>query len=99
MGGRDVSRGRGPDAGRRREPDQYLAERIRETLAEDPRVGELYVGVTIAGDEIFLAGSVATEDRQRAMEEVVREVAPDHRVHNQTTVNPRSEPPEAEKLP
>jgi osmotically-inducible protein OsmY len=82
-----------------REPDQYLMERIREALAEDSRVGELYVTVTIAGDRIFLNGAVATEERQRAMEEVVKELVPDLTVCNQTTVNPRTEPSEVEKLP
>ena len=82
-----------------REPDQYVAERVREALAEDPRVGELYVEVTISGDTIFLSGAVATEARQQAMDAVVGEVCPEYRVCNQTTVNPKSEPSEVERLP
>jgi len=81
-----------------REPDQYLIERVREALAEDPRVGELYVQVTIAGGKVFLAGSVATAERQRAISDLVQELLPDHEIHNLTTVSSLSDPEDTEDL-
>lgn len=81
-----------------REPDQYLIERVREALAEDPRVGELYVQVTIAGGKVFLAGSVATAERQKAISDLVQELLPDYEINNLTTVSSLSDPEETEDL-
>jgi osmotically-inducible protein OsmY len=80
------------------EPDQYLIERVREALAEDPRVGELYVQVSVAAGKVFLSGTVATEERKAAMSELVRELLPDHEVHNLATVSSLTEPLETEQI-
>jgi enamine deaminase RidA (YjgF/YER057c/UK114 family) len=80
------------------EPDQYLIERVREALAEDPRVGELYVQVTVAGGKVFLSGAVATPERKAAMSEVVAELLPDHQIHNLATISSLSEPEDEERL-
>jgi osmotically-inducible protein OsmY len=80
------------------EPDPYLIERVREALAEDPRVGELYVQVTMAGGKVFISGTVATEDRKIAMTELVRELLPEHEVHNLATVSSLTEPVETEQI-
>lgn len=80
------------------EPDQYLIERVREALAEDPRVGELYVQVTVAAGKVFLSGNVATPERKAAMSEVVAELLPDHKIHNLATVSSLPEPEETERL-
>lgn len=80
------------------EPDQYLIERVREALAEDPRVGELYVQVTVAGGKVFLSGTVATPERKAAMSEVVAELLPGHQIHNLATVSSLPDPEEAERL-
>jgi osmotically-inducible protein OsmY len=80
------------------EPDQYLIERVREALAEDPRVGELYVQVTVAAGKVFLSGTVATQERKAAMSDLVRELLPDHEVHNLATVSSLSEPVDAEQI-
>jgi hypothetical protein len=82
----------------RSEPEEYVAQRVREALAEDPRVGELYVRISLAGDRIFITGMVPTEDRRRAITEVVAELCPGYEIANQTTVNPISEPPPAERI-
>ena len=66
--------------------DHYLTERIREALASDHRVGELDVQVAISGNKVFLTGTVATDERRRAMSELVEELAPGHEVHNQTVL-------------
>lgn len=80
------------------EPDQYVIERVREALAEDPRVGELYVQVTVAAGKVFLSGDVATAERKQAMTEVVRELLPDHEVQNLATVSSLSAPGEVEQV-
>jgi osmotically-inducible protein OsmY len=73
---------------RSHELDEYLAERIRQAFATDPRVSELELQVTLAGPSVFVSGTVSTSERQRAVTEVVREIAPDREVHNQTRVVP-----------
>jgi osmotically-inducible protein OsmY len=80
------------------EPDQYLIERVREALAGDPRVGELYVQVSIVAGKVFLSGTVATAERKSAMSDLVRELLPDHEVHNQATVSSLTEPPDTEEI-
>jgi osmotically-inducible protein OsmY len=68
------------------EAPHYLIQRIREALAHDPRLGELELGVNLRAGQVYVTGSVHTEHRRAAVFEVVREVAPDLRVHNQVTV-------------
>ena len=80
------------------EPPQYVAERIRNALAGDPRVGELDVHVRIAGDKVFLTGSVGTEERRAAVTEVVQGLLPDCRVFNETDVHDPVESSARERL-
>jgi osmotically-inducible protein OsmY len=76
----------------------YLAEHIRDALARDERVGELGVEVTLTPAGVFLTGEVASEQRQDAVADVAREVAPGQEIHNQTTVMQYPEPSEVERL-
>ena len=76
----------------------YLAEHIRDALARDERVGELGVEVTLTPAGVFLTGEVASPQRQDAISEVAREVAPEQDIHNQTTVMQYPEPGEEEQL-
>ena len=78
---------------------EYLIGRIQQALATDPRTGELELDVRIAGGRLFLTGAVATRERCAAVEEVVREVAPDLDVANQLTVSAEAEPGPEEALP
>jgi len=68
------------------EPKQYVIERVHRALAEDPRVGELNVDVTLAGGRVFLMGDVPTQERKDAISDLVGELLPDHEVCNETTV-------------
>jgi osmotically-inducible protein OsmY len=70
------------------EAPHYLIQRIREALAHDPRLGELELGVNVRAGQVFVTGTVHTDERRRAVSQVVREVAPDAEVHNQVTVVP-----------
>ena len=78
--------------------DEYLVERIREAIASDPRVNELELQVTVAGEKVFVSGTVATAERRDAIGEVLAAVAPNHEIHNETSVIPLSPEPEVEEL-
>lgn len=81
------------------EAPEYLIGRIHQALATDHRTGELELDVRLAGGRIFLTGGVATDERRGAVEEVVREVAPDMEVVNELTVTDEAPPGEGERLP
>lgn len=78
------------------DPPQYVAERIRAALAADPRVAELGIAVKIVGNRVQLAGAVATRDRRQLVEEIVRQLMPEHEVQNDVQVQPpaATAPPE-----
>jgi hypothetical protein len=80
------------------EPKHYLIGRVREALATDPRVNELTIQVTVAGDKIFLTGTVATAERRDAISAVVEELLPEYEIHNETTVQSYQAAPEPETL-
>jgi osmotically-inducible protein OsmY len=80
------------------EPKSYVVAHVREALARDKRANELNVDVTVTGKRVFLTGEVATDERRRAITEVVRELLPDYDVHNETSVAHVAEPAEPEEL-
>ena len=73
------------------DPPHYLIQRVREALAHDPRVGELELRVKMVGEKVFVTGTVPTDERRRAVADVVREVLPEVEVHNETTVTVMTE--------
>ncbi len=79
--------------------DEYLAQRLRDALADDPRVGELGIGVTVVDGHVYLSGEVATHERQQAVAAVAAEVLPDHEVHNGVEMTSWSEADGMEMLP
>ena len=68
------------------EPYQYLAARIHDAIAADPRVNMLDVEVRVVGQKVFVRGQVPTQDRRDAIADVARELAPDHEIHNEVDV-------------
>ncbi len=74
------------------EPDDYVIGRVQQALAHDPRVNELDVTVTIKGGKLFLTGTVTTEERCRAITEIVCRECPDLDVHNEVAVVSLREP-------
>ena len=80
------------------DPPQYVAERIRSALAADPRVAELGIAVKIVGNRVQLGGAVATRDRRLLVEEIVRQLMPEHEVQNEIQVQEPVETPRAERL-
>ena len=82
----------------RTEPPQYVAERIRDVLRKDPRVGELDVQVRITGSRVFVNGNVATAERQRAITEIVEGLIPAVKVCNETSIQNAPETEDLERL-
>ena len=96
----DVAVGRAPAAPATgpNVPKHYVVSRVREVLAADDRVNELNVNVTVAGRKVVLTGNVSSPERREAITVVVRELLPDHEVHNHTTCVRIEEPTEAETV-
>lgn len=67
-------------------PDDYLAARIEEAIAADPRVSELHVRVGLRGDRVYLTGTVTTEQRRHLVSEIARDLASGREICNETTV-------------
>ena len=82
------------------EPPQYVAEHVRDWLADDDRLAALDIRVRILGDKVFLTGTVATEARRAVVTDVVAAHLPDHDIHNEIAVVECSEvsPTEVETL-
>jgi osmotically-inducible protein OsmY len=80
------------------EQAEYVVARIQDALATDPRTGELELDVRIAGGGVFLAGAVATKERRKAVEQVVREMVPDLDVHNELSVTEDQGPGPSERV-
>lgn len=79
--------------------EEYLAQHLRDALAEDPRVGELGIVVSVVDGHVYLSGEVATTERRRAIAAVTAEVLPDHQVHNGVGVTSWSPAEGMEALP
>ncbi|MDP8955725.1 MAG: BON domain-containing protein [Actinomycetota bacterium] len=82
----------------RTEPLQYVAERVRDALRKDPRVGELDVWVRITGNRVFVNGNVATAERREAISEIVEDLLPGVEVCNETSVQNVPETEDQETL-
>lgn len=79
--------------------DPYLAEHVREALAQDPRVGELDVGVAIDGERVVLRGRLPSPASQAAAAEIARRFVPGHLIVDETIVADFPESTEAEHIP
>lgn len=66
--------------------EDYTAAHVQEELARDARVNEPELEVKVVGGRVFVTGTVPTEERQRAVTDVVHECCPDLEVENRTTV-------------
>lgn len=74
-------------------------EETRRALAEDPRLGQLDVCITLRGRRALLTGHVVTRDRQDLVATVVAEHLPGYEIDNATTIleNLPEPPPTAEE--
>jgi hypothetical protein len=81
------------------EEREHVAARLREALATDPRVGEIELELEVGPSDVRVRGTVPTEERRRAVAEVLGEVAPDLRLRNEVTIASHREPPTEEAVP
>ena len=77
---------------------QYVVGHIRERLAQDDRTAELAVDVRVRGDDVYLSGPVSDERQRLMVCQVVAEVAPGARVHDELQPVPAGEPTGLEEL-
>jgi osmotically-inducible protein OsmY len=80
------------------EPQEYLVQRIQDTLATDPRARELGIDVHVAGDRVVLTGTAATPGQRESIAEVVGELADGYEVVNEMTVLSADEDGNVEEL-
>lgn len=81
------------------EPSRHLVAKIREALAEDPRTNVLDVQVMVSSGKVFLMGTVACDERRRAVVEVAGELLPpSFQLVNELWIETVSEPTEHERL-
>ena len=78
--------------------DAYVPGHLLQTLVSDERVGEQDLQVEVVGHRIVITGTVASEERRRAVETVAREQLPGWDVRNQVDVVHRQGPVEREEL-
>jgi hypothetical protein len=63
-----------------------LTEETRRALADDPRLGQLDVCISLRGHRALLTGHVVTRDRQELVAAVVAEHLPGYEIDNATTI-------------
>ena len=68
------------------EPARYLAQKLRDALADDARTGELGLDVTLVSERLVVRGVVGSEARRAAILDVAHEVVPEVEVVNETQV-------------
>lgn len=78
--------------------DTYLAAKVREALNQSNRTGNLGIDVIVQDGQILLRGHIETEEQHKGTLEVIREVAPRHRVEDQLIVADWKAPTEVEAL-
>ena len=78
--------------------NRYEQERIRQSLATDPRVGEPELSVEIVAGRVLVTGSVPSPTVREAVDEVVGEVAPGMPVDNRVEVARRDAPTGEESI-
>ena len=69
-----------------RPPKQYVVERVRNLLAQDPRVGELDIHVKVLDDRLFVRGTVPTAERRDVISDVLRDALPEYEIDNELSV-------------
>jgi hypothetical protein len=79
-------------------PAQYAVARVREAFARDGRVATLDIQVRIVGSEVYLTGTVGSNARAAAAEDIARELLPHHHVHNQLTLDTPTTPSGREEI-
>jgi hypothetical protein len=77
---------------------EYLVAHIREALAEDGRTAQQDLKVLVSGNQVVVKGDCPSQDRKKAIEEVIRVVAPEHEISNHVRVTAVTGPELAEEI-
>lgn len=77
---------------------EYVVAHIRQALAEDPRTTQQDLKVLLNGNQIVVKGDCPTESQCKAVEEVIRTVAPDYEIANQARVAQMIAPERIEEI-
>ena len=80
------------------DPPQYLAAHIQQRLAEDPRTAEQGVRAFVRDRQVFLRGYLPSQQRRDRVLAVVRELLPEHEIHDELGLTDCGEPPDREEL-
>jgi hypothetical protein len=68
------------------DPNEHLAADLEELLAEDERISEQGLQVTVRPNAVLVRGTVATRDRRNAIVTVISSELPRHRIELDVTV-------------
>lgn len=79
-------------------PTEYLVGHIEDALARDPRVSENDLHVRISAGRVLVHGTVSTDERRRAIPDVVHGLLPECEVVNEATVTDYPEVEDVEQL-
>ena len=79
-------------------PPEYLAQRLRDAIAADPRTGELGLEVAVVGEGLAVRGVVGSEERRLAIGAVAKEALPGTEVRNETVVKEVNDPGAEESI-
>ena len=77
---------------------EYVVAHIRQALAEDPRTTQQDLKVLLNGNQIVVKGDCPTEAQCKAVEEVIRAVAPEYEIANQARVVEMMAPERMEEI-
>jgi len=77
---------------------EYLVAHLREALAEDGRTAQQDLKILVSGNQVTVKGDFHSEERRRAIEDVVHRVAPEHEISNQVRVAEVTGPELAEEI-
>lgn len=78
--------------------DTYLAAKVREALVKSEKIGGLGIDVLIQDENILVRGQIQSEDQHKAIYELIRQMAPNHRVEDQLQVTEWKAPRDVESL-
>ena len=77
---------------------EHLASRLRDALADDPRLNVLDIEVRIVADSVHLHGELGSHELLAVAEQIAREQAPHLTIVNRLTVCRPLQAPRHERI-
>ncbi|MEZ0391324.1 MAG: nucleotidyltransferase [Pseudobdellovibrionaceae bacterium] len=78
--------------------DTYLAAKVREALVKSEKIGGLGIDVLLQDKHILVRGQIQSVDQHKAILELIREMAPEHKIEDQLHVAEWKAPGDVEAL-